>query len=89
VSEVGRRNGTTTERCIRGSGLKGVFIAIGLLHGTSPSFSDPDREECDDRPFYARGMLALTSEVARSCGKRGEWEPTEALAACLSTYDSY
>lgn len=36
-----------------------VFVAIGLLHGTSTRFSDPDREEYDDRPFYARGMLAL------------------------------
>lgn len=36
----------------------------------------------------ARGTLALTSEAARSRGKRGEWEPTEALAACLSTRDS-
>ena len=65
-----------------------VSITFGLLHGTSPRFSDAGREEYADRPFYARGTLALTSEAARSRGKRGEWEPTEALAACLSTRDS-
>lgn len=73
-------------------GVKGaeldVSIAFGLLHGTSPRFSDDGKEEYADRPFYARGTLALTSEAARSCGKRGEWEPTEAQEACLSTRDS-
>ena len=48
-----------------------VSIAFGLLHGTSPRFSDAGREEYADRPFYARGTLALTSEAARSRGKRG------------------
>lgn len=54
-------------------GVKGaeldVSIAFGLLHGTSPRFSDDGKEEYADRPFYARGTLALTSEAARSRGK--------------------
>lgn len=79
-------------------GVKGaefdVVIAFGLLQGMIPHFSDADGEESARKLLYvlgsrARKHLHLISETGRRRGNWGEWEPTEALAACVFTYDAY
>lgn len=79
-------------------GVKGaefdVVIAFGLLEGMIPHFSDADGEDSARKLLYvlgsrARKQLHLISETGRSRGQWGEWEPTEALAACAFQYDFY
>lgn len=79
-------------------GVKGaefdVVIAFGLLQGMIPHFSDANGEDSARKLLYvlgsrARKHLHLISETGRSRGRYDEWEPTEALAACVFTYDAY
>jgi superfamily I DNA/RNA helicase len=77
-------------------GVKGaefdVVIAFGLLQGMVPHFSDIDGDVAASKLLYvlasrARKNLHLISEAGRSRGRRGDYEPTEALLRCGFDYN--
>ncbi|MBB3833875.1 MULTISPECIES: ATP-dependent helicase [Xanthomonas] len=79
-------------------GVKGgefdVVIAFGLLQGMVPHFSDADGDVAASKLLYvlasrARKNLHLISETGRSRGRRGDYEPTEALLRCRFDYSEY
>jgi superfamily I DNA/RNA helicase len=79
-------------------GVKGaefdVVIAFGLLQGMVPHFSDADGDVAASKLLYvlasrARKNLHLISERGRSRGRRGDYEPTEALLRCRFDYSEY
>lgn len=79
-------------------GVKGaefdVVIAFGLLQGMVPHFSDIDGDVAASKLLYvlasrARKNLHLISEAGRSRGRRGDYEPTEALLRCGFDYNGY
>lgn len=77
-------------------GVKGaeydVVIAFALLEGMVPHFNDSDGDASAQKMLYvvgsrARKNLHLFSESGRRRGWRGDYEPTERLAACTFDYD--
>ncbi len=79
-------------------GVKGaefdVVIAFGLLQGMVPHFSDVDGDIAASKLIYvlasrARKNLHLISEKGRSRGRRGDYQPTEALLRCEFDYNGY
>ncbi|WP_329751893.1 UvrD-helicase domain-containing protein [Stenotrophomonas maltophilia] len=94
--KVFRERGGITVSTIHG--VKGaefdVVIAFGLLEGMVPHFSDADGHVVASKLLYvlasrARKHLHLISEVGRSRGRWGDYEPTGALLRCPFDYNEY